>query len=78
MTGDTENHMHDINSEICFVDELSGSEIKQDAIQRREKDARHKLMTNYQIASRVKVENPPEWSAIYGIRVVKDSDAMDI
>ena len=34
-------------------------------------------MTNDQIASRVKVENPPKWHAIYWIKEVMDSDAMD-
>ena len=35
-------------------------------------------MPNSKIASRVKVENPPEWHAIYGIKEVLDSDEMEI
>ena len=29
------------------------------------------------IASRVNVENPPEWHAVFGIRAVTESDAME-
>ena len=51
--------MFDINSEMCLADELKGPEIKQDVIQRGKRDARHKLIMNYNIVSQVKVENPP-------------------
>ena len=68
----------DINSEMCLADELNRPVIKQEVIQKEKRDARHKLITNYRVASQVKVEYPPEWYTIYGIGEVTDADAMEI
>ena len=64
-TGNAKNCMFHISSEMWLADELNTPEIKQDVIQKRERDARLKLITNFQIDSWVKVQSPTEWHAIY-------------
>ena len=57
-TGDAQDYMLDINSEMCLTNDLEGPEINQDVIRGGKKDTRYKLITNYQVASfRVKIEN---------------------
>ena len=62
--------MYEINSEICLSNP--------NAVQKTKKDARHKLIVNYKIASQIKAENAPKWHTIYGIREVTEKDEIDI
>ena len=77
-TGDAEDYMYEINLEMCLFDDFNGPKFQTNIVQSEKRNAKHKFIIDYQIASRVKVENPPEWHAIFGIREVTDSSAMDI
>ena len=68
----------EINSVMCLSGDFKGPVIHSDAVQRTTKDARHKLIVNNKIVSRIKVENAPKWHGIYGIREVTEEDGIDI
>ena len=54
---------------MCLLDDFNGPEFQVDVVQLKNRNTRHK---------RAKVENPPEWYAIFGIKEVTELDAMDI
>ena len=51
---DAENFMHEINYESRFADELNGLVIQQDFVQKIISIARHKVIVDYEIISRIK------------------------
>ena len=77
-TTDAENYTYEINSGMCLSNEFNGPVIHSDAVQMIKKNARHKLIINYKIASQIKAENAPKWHTIYGIREVTEKDEIDI
>ena len=52
-TGDAEYNMYEISSEMCLSDDFNGPEFQADAVQYEKRNARHKLITDSQIASSV-------------------------
>ena len=70
--------LNGIKPEMCFSEDLEPPIFQKEISQCETKIARHKLITAFHFASKVKVVTPPEWSIIYGISEVSKSESLNI